>query len=132
MSDWLLIMNVIVHKNDYNIPNQDGDDDELSIMIYAKDRYDLFFVGTIEIEHKYSMALFDILKSVHGTERAQSEVNFDELCTMFGWSDMDNSQCEYEEGKKDYDLCFTFNQSTAFYDNLLVDNALSVITKQIE
>ena len=129
--NWLVIMNVVVHTNDYGIPNRDGNDDKLEIMIYARDRYDLPFYGTVELEHKYSMALFDILKSVHDTNLAKSEASFDDLCAMFAWTDMDNSQCVYERGEREYDLCFTFDQSNEYYDELLEKNVLSVITKRI-
>ena len=124
-------MNVVVHTNDYNIPNKDGEDDELNIMIYARDQYDLLYVGSVELEHKYSMALMDILMSVHNTPQAQSEATFDDLCAMFAWSNMDDSRCKYEQGKNDYDLCFSFDRTYHYYDDILEKNTMSVITKRI-
>ena len=101
-------MDVVVHTNDYGIANKDSDNDEINIRIYAKDRTDIPYIGIVELENKYSMALLDILHSVHDTDLARSEATFDNLNAMFQWIDVDNSQGHYRLGQTDYNLCFTF------------------------
>ena len=130
--NWAVVVDLQLHLNDHHIPNRDGGTDLIYLRIHARARHDLPYFGILRLTDDYSLALLDIIMSVNGTPRALSNVTTEDLLATFSWTQMNATRARYTPGQTDYNLCFTFDQTRAFYHNIFVTNVLNVVAEYVD